>query len=162
MGNLIGTLPRIEVLMSKKRRGEELTDLEQRQLTGHMALLKVKKKNFNKGAFVKFELDRGTLTGTVVNSDPLGNYLIEFATDSHAVIKASTVVNSYLLRESTLMELEEYVIGNPPYARIVDTNGIIIKFYNNDLEAKRIKYEFVELPESERLYPGSDWGMLAS
>lgn len=155
-----GELPRIRTILAKKRRGDALTEEEQRQLDGYEAGLRIKNKPYNKGAYVKFELDKGTITATILGSDSSGNYLVEFATESQTVIKAPTILNSYLIRESTLIELDEYVMGIAPYERIVDREGFIIRFYDNKLEAKRVRKEKITLPESQRLRPGSDWGMI--
>lgn len=146
-------------LLAKRRRGEKLSEDEQRQLEKYDAAQKLKNKSFNKGAYVKFFLDKGVIEGTVVGKDEAGNYLIEYATGSQCVIRPHTVSRQYLLRESTLMELDYYVVGRGLYERIVNKEGKIEKFFDNRLESRRKKDEEIVLPDSERLRPGDDWGM---
>lgn len=152
-------LPHTKSLLAKRRRGEKLTESEQRQLDGYDATQKVKSRPYNKGAYVKFKLDKGVVEATVLNHDDQRNYLVEVATGTQFVVKASTVIDSYLIRDSSLVELDEYVTKAGLYERIVNKEGYIVKFYNSNLEAKRIKGEEIIIPESERLRPGSDWGM---
>lgn len=146
-------------LLAKRRRGETLTEAEIEQLEGYDAEQRFKNRPFNKGAYVKFFLDKGVIEGTVVGSDKDGNYLIEYGTDSQCVIKPHTVSRKYLLRESTLLELDQYVIGVGLYERVVNKEGKIEKFFDKRLESMRVSKEKIVLPDSERLRPGDNWGM---
>lgn len=152
-------LPPGSSIAAKHNRGEKLTEEEQRQLEGYYALKKVKNRFHNRGAYVEFRTDKGIIEGSIVGNDEEGNYLVEYATNSQCIIWANTIVRSYLKRESTLAELDEYVIGSGLYERIVDTNGYIIRFLDPRLESRRVKKEELTLPDSEITYVGSDWGM---
>lgn len=152
-------MERITKLLAKRRRGDPLTEEEERQLAGHDATQKLKHRPFNKGAYVKFLLDKGVVEGSVVGNDEAGNYLIEYGTNSQCVIKPETVVRKYLLRESTLIELDQYIVGNGLYERIVNRKGKIEKFFHPEIESMRVKGEEIILPDSERIRPGDAWGM---
>lgn len=147
-------------LLAKRRRGEPLSEDENKQLDGYDAEQKFKTRAFNRGAYVKFFLDKGVVEGTVLGHDKSGNYLIEYGTGSQCIIRPQTVSRKYLLRESTLLDLDQYVVGQGRlYERIVNKEGKIERFFDARLESKRIKNEEIVLPESERLRPGTDWGM---
>ena len=153
-------LPRLSILLSKRRNGVELTESEKRQLEAYDAVQFMKSKPFNRGAYIKIITDGGVIEGSVMGSDEEGNYLIHYATNSQCVVQKSTILRSYLLRESTLIDLEQYMMGQEPkYERIVKNDGRILKFFDLALEEKRIKGEEIILPESERLRPGDNWGM---
>lgn len=152
-------LPRINKVQAKKRRGEELTDAEQRQLEGHEAAQRIKNRRYPKGAYVHFKTTCGEMKVIVANSDEHGNYLIEYALGAQTVLRPKDVVESYLIFETTLLEQDEYLIGKSPYDRVVNKKGYIVKFYNSAFEQRRVNREEIVLPESEKVYKDSDWGM---
>lgn len=149
----------LKKLRAKRRRGEPLSEEENRYLEGDQAIKDLRENGVNKGAYVKVKCSDGVIEGTVVGKDDHGNMLIKYAPGLEALITPEALPQTFLIRESTERGLKQYVTKAGLYQRIVDKDGLIIKFLDPRLEQKRVKNEFIELPEDERIAPGDDWGM---